>query len=156
MWKKLKPYVISVAISLGTGALAAFLTRGNMNIYETFRKPLLAPPMILFPIVWTLLYILMGISSAIVYEKGPGVNVSAALDIYRLQLAVNFLWSIIFFNVRAFLFAFLWLIFLWVLVFIMIKQFKKISPPAAYLQIPYFLWITFALYLNYMIYILNR
>ena len=156
MWKKIKPYVIFVAISLGTGALAAFLTRGNMDIYDTINKPPLAPPMILFPVVWTILYILMGISSAIIYQKREDENVSGALDVYGLQLAVNFLWSIIFFNLRAFLFAFVWLVLLWLLVYVMIKRFKRISPIAAYLQIPYLLWITFALYLNFMIYILNR
>ena len=155
MWKKIKPYIISVAVALGVGALAAFFTRGNMDIYKTINKPSLAPPMILFPIVWTILYVLMGISSGIVYQKRDSKNVSSALDIYGLQLAVNFIWSIIFFNMRAYLFAFIWLILLWILIYSMIKRFYKLSKVAAYLQIPYLLWVTFAGYLNFMIYILN-
>ena len=156
MWKKIKPYAISIAISLGTGALAAFFTRGNMNVYSSINKPPLAPPGVLFPIVWTVLYVLMGISSAIVYGEREVKKIGTALDLYRIQLAVNFLWSIIFFNVRAFFFAFLWLVLLWVLVYMMIKEFEKISSLAAKLQIPYLLWITFAMYLNYMVYFLNR
>lgn len=158
MWKKLKPYVISIAIALGVGALSALLTRENMNIYDRIITPPFAPPGILFPIVWTILYTLMGISSARVYLKGKEekTDVSSALGVYAMQLAVNFFWSIIFFNMQAFLFAFIWILFLWVLIIIMIKRFYKIEPLSAWLQIPYFLWVTFAAYLNIAIYILNR
>lgn len=158
MWKKLKPYVISIAIALGVGALSALLTRENMDIYDRIITPPLAPPGILFPIVWTILYTLMGISSARIYIKGKEekIDVSSALNVYALQLAVNFFWSIIFFNMEAFLFAFIWLILLWVLIIIMIKRFYEIEPLSAWLQIPYFLWVTFAAYLNFAIYILNR
>ncbi len=152
MLKKLKPYLISVAISVGIGALSALFTMGNMDVYENINKPLLSPPSFLFPVVWSVLFILMGISSAIVYLKGGG---GKALFIYALQLAVNFFWSIIFFNMQAYLFSFLWLIVLWVLIIIMIVKFYKVSPLAAYLQIPYLLWVTFAGYLNLMIYLLN-
>lgn len=158
MWKKIKPYIISVAIALGVGALAALLTRESMNIYEEINTPPLSPPGFLFPVVWTVLYILMGISSARVYVKGKedGVSVSSALRVYALQLAVNFFWSLIFFNMRAFLFAFIWLLFLWVLIIIMIRKFYEIDKLSAYLQIPYFLWVTFAAYLNLAIFLLNR
>ena len=156
MWKKLKPYVISVLIALGVGGLSALLTSGNMN--NDFVSPPLSPPAALFPIVWSVLYTLMGISAALVYVKGKeeDKDISGALGIYLLQLAVNFFWSIIFFNMRAFLFAFIWIILLWILIIAMIKRFYEISPLAAYLQIPYFLWVTFAAYLNLAIYILNR
>lgn len=158
MWKKIKPYVILVAIALGVGALSAFFTRGNMNIYDRIQTPPLAPPGILFPIVWSILYTLMGISSAIIYTKGRDENIPIydALRIYAIQLVVNFFWSIIFFNLEAFLFAFLWLLLLWVLIMIMIKKFYKIDKTAAYLQIPYLLWVTFAAYLNFAIFLLNR
>ncbi len=158
MWKKLKPYVISVLIALGVGGLSALLTSGNMNIYDKIISPPLSPPGILFPIVWTVLYTLMGISSALVYVKGKeeDIDTSSALGIYLIQLAVNFFWSIIFFNLQAYLFAFIWIILLWILIITMIKRFYEISPLAAYLQIPYLLWVTFAAYLNLAIYILNR
>lgn len=157
MWKKIKPYVVSIAIALGVGGLSALFTRNNMDIYERIQTPPLAPPGILFPIVWTVLYVLMGISSAIIYTKGKneGVFVYDALKIYGIQLGVNFFWSILFFNVEAFLFAFLWIVLLWVLIIKMIKSFYKIEEIAAYLQIPYLIWVTFAAYLNLAIYFLN-
>ena len=157
MWKNLKPYIISVLIALGVGGLAALLTRNNMDIYQSITRPPLSPPSWLFPVVWTVLYILMGISSAMVYIKGSegDENASSALRIYALQLAVNFFWSIIFFNMQAYLFAFIWIILLWILIIVMIKRFYEVSPVAAWLQIPYLLWVTFAAYLNLMIYFLN-
>ncbi len=157
MWKKVKPYIISILIALGIGGLSAFLTRNSMEVYKNINQPPLTPPMILFPIVWSVLFILMGISSAIIYTK-RSINPREALSgliIYGLQLIVNFFWSIIFFNMQAYLFAFIWLLLLLVLIVIMILQFRKISPLAAYLQIPYLLWVTFAGYLNFMIFMLN-
>ena len=150
-------YIISILIALGIGGLSAFLTRNSMEVYKNINQPPLTPPMILFPIVWSVLFILMGISSAIIYTK-RSINPREALSgliIYGLQLIVNFFWSIIFFNMQAYLFAFIWLLLLLVLIVIMILQFRKISPLAAYLQIPYLLWVTFAGYLNFMIFMLN-
>ncbi len=157
MWKRIKPYVISVAIALAVGGLSALLTRNNMDVYERINRPFLAPPMIVFPIVWSVLFILMGISSAIVYlnRYRDFDTATSALKIYAFQLVVNFFWSIIFFNLQAYLFAFIWLIVLWILILLMIIQFYKISPLASYLQIPYLLWVTFAGYLTFMIYLLN-
>ncbi len=157
MWRKIKPYVIFVAIALGVGGLSALLTRNSMQEYQNINQPPLSPPMIVFPIVWSVLFILMGISSAIIYTKGKEdkANTYSALRIYGLQLIVNFFWSIIFFNMQAYLFAFIWLLLLWVLIIMMIVQFKRINTAAAYLQIPYLLWVTFAGYLNLMVYILN-
>lgn len=155
MWNKIKPYIIGVAIALGVGALSAFLTKNNMMVYEGLNKPPLAPPSIIFPIVWTILFILMGISSAMAYTRGNSGQ-KRALTVYAVQLAVNFLWSIIFFNMQAYLFAFIWLILLWLLIIFMIYEFSKVSKAAAWLQVPYLLWVTFAGYLNLMIYILNK
>lgn len=157
MWKKIKPYVISIAIALAVGGLSALLTKNNMEVYDTINRPALAPPMWLFPVVWSILFILMGISSALVWVNRDENREDAfsALRVYGLQLVVNFFWTIIFFNMQAYLFAFIWLILLWVLIIIMIIQFRKISPLAAYLQIPYLLWVTFAGYLTLMIYLLN-
>jgi len=158
MWKKIKPYVYSVLIALLVGGASAYLTRNNMNIYERINMPPLSPPSWLFPVVWGILYTLMGISSAIVYLKGKNedVDTKSALNVYLLQLAVNFAWSIIFFNMQAFLLAFLWILLLWVLIIVMIVRFREISPLAAWLQIPYLLWVTFAAYLTFMVWILNR
>lgn len=158
MWEKIKPYVISIAIALAVGGLSALLTAVNMNIYDRIITPPLSPPPILFPIVWTILYTLMGVSSARIYIKGKeqNIDVSGALLVYALQLAVNFFWSIIFFNMQAFLFAFIWIILLWLLIIVMIKRFYEIDPLSAWLQIPYLLWVTFAAYLTFAIYILNR
>lgn len=155
MWKKIQPYVVSIIIALVVGGLSALVTKDNMNIYDTINKPALSPPMFLFPIVWGILFVLMGISSAIVYIKSEKGKAFDNLWIYGLQLIVNFFWSIIFFNMRSYLFAFVWLVLLWVLIIAMIVQFRKVSPVAAYLQIPYLLWVTFAGYLTVMIYILN-
>ena len=152
MWKKIKPYVIWIAISLSVGILSALFTKDSMDIYGTLNQPPLSPPSWLFPVVWTILFTLMGISAAMVYVKN---RTNKGLLINLIQLAVNFLWSIIFFNFRAFLFSFIWLILLWILILTMIIEYKKTDKVAAYLQIPYLLWVTFAGYLNLMIYILN-
>ncbi len=158
MWEKIKPFIVSIALSLGVGTLAAFLTRDTMSIYEELVRPPLAPPAILFPIVWTVLYILMGISAAIIYQRRAEepAAVRDALTVYGMSLVVNFAWSIIFFRFRAFLVAFLWLLFLLYLILRTIFAYRKISPPAAYLQIPYALWVAFAGYLNFAIWLLNR
>lgn len=158
MWNKLKPYVISVAIALAVGGFSAFLTQDNMDLYARINTPPLAPPGWLFPVVWTILYILMGIGAALVYvnrDKAPEAA-EDALRVYVLQLIANFGWSIVFFNFEAYLFAFIWLLVLWVLILAMILKFREISPVAAYLQIPYLVWVTFAGYLNLVIYLLNR
>lgn len=157
MWKKIKPYVISVAMALAVGGLSALLTKNNMSVYNNIERPALAPPMVVFPIVWSILFILMGISGAMVWvnrEKDPD-TAFAALRVYGMQLIINFFWSIIFFNMQAYLFAFIWLVLLWIFILVMIAQFRKISPLAAYLQLPYLLWVTLAGYLTLMIYLLN-
>lgn len=150
MWNKLKPYVGFVALSLGIGALSALFTRNNMNIYDDIVAPPLSPPMWVFPVVWTVLYTLMGISAALVYKQDK-----SQLGTFYTQLAVNFLWSIIFFNLRMFLFSSIWLVLLIVLVLKMIREFRVVDIRASYLQYPYLAWLIFALYLNVAIYILN-
>ncbi len=158
MKKETKSYIIAVLIPLITGGISALLTSGNMDLYNKIVRPPLAPPAILFPIVWTVLYLLMGISSGIIYnsENGTAAQRNNALIVYALQLAVNFFWSIVFFNLNAFLFSFILIIVLWLLIILMIFEFYKIDKTAALLQIPYLLWVSFAAYLTFMIYILNR
>ena len=156
--KKLKPYIISVLIALFVGGLSAFVTKDSMDIYSQIKTPPLSPPGFIFPIVWGILFFLMGISSALVYTK-RNINPPAAslgLKVYAISLIVNFFWSIIFFNFRAYLFSFIWLLLLWVLIILTISYYKKVCSLSAYLQIPYFLWVTFAAYLNLGIFILNR
>lgn len=155
---KFKPYIISIVIALGVGGLSAFLTRNNMDLYSEVTTPPLSPPSILFPIAWTILYVLMGISAAIIYTDRAAApeKKREALITYAISLFVNFTWSLIFFNMRAFLGAFLWLLLLLVLIIKTIVDYREINAKAAYLQIPYALWVTFAGYLNLGIWILNR
>lgn len=157
MWKKIRPYVISVVIALAVGGISALLTMNNMDLYSKIEQPALAPPPWLFPVVWTILYVLMGIGAALVYNRKDfkPEETRNALIIYAVNLALNFFWSIIFFNLEAYLFAFIWLVALWIVIIAMIISFRKVSPVAAYLQIPYLLWVTFAGYLNLAIFILN-
>ena len=155
---KIKPYIISVLIALGVGGLSAFFTRNSMDLYSTINTPPLSPPSILFPIVWTILFLLMGISAAMIYTdtNASPLSKKSALSTYALSLIVNFFWSIIFFNFRAFLFAFIWLLLLLFLIVRTIMKYYKINPTAAYLQIPYLVWVTFAGYLTFAIWLLNR
>ncbi len=145
--------VIAILIPLAVGTLSALFS-GNMTAYAGLKQPPLSPPGVLFPIVWTILYILMGLSSYIIY-RSEDPRKQNALSVYALQLFFNFFWSILFFRFSWYLFAFFWLIALIVLIVIMIKRFYQIEPIAAYLQIPYLLWCLFAAYLNIMVYILN-
>lgn len=157
MFKKLKPYVVSILIALVVGGLSALLTRNNMNIYNDYVMPPLAPPAWLFPIAWGILYVLMGISAGhiITHKNRNPKAASEGLSVYYLSLFVNFFWSIIFFNMRFILLAFIWLLLLLGLVIFTVLKYRKVSHGAAYLQIPYILWLIFAGYLNLSIYILN-
>lgn len=151
-----KALIIAIAIPLLVGALAGFLTADSMTAFMQLDKPPLSPPGILFPIVWSILYTLMGIASYLIYSSNTKQeDINDALCVYALQLFVNFFWSIIFFNLEWYLFAFFWLVLLWVLILYTILLFYRISKPAAYLLIPYLLWVTFAGYLNLGIYLLN-
>ena len=145
--------IIAIQIPIAVGTFSALFS-GNMQIYSSINKPALSPPGILFPIVWTILYILMGISSYIIYESDDP-NKESALYTYALQLFFNFFWSIIFFRFHLFFTAFVWLLALIFLIIKIIRQFCRIKPTAAYLQIPYLLWCVFASYLNFMIFRLN-
>lgn len=152
-WKLL---VICIAIPLVVGGVAALLTSGGMDVFESVNKPPLSPPAWLFPVVWTILYTLMGISSYLILTSGAErEEVHNALSVYAYQLAVNFLWPTFFFNFQWFFFSFLWLLLLIFLVVSMIREFYKLSETAAYLNIPYLIWLLFAGYLNFAIWWLN-
>ena len=161
MWENIKKnapaYIIGIAIPLAVGALSAFLTMGNMDIYSELKTPPLAPPSWLFPVAWSILYVLMGVSSVIVCKKralAPDAA-RAGLVYYAVSLAFNFGWSIIFFNARSFLFAFLWLLVLLYTIVKTVINYLKVAPVSGYLQVPYALWVAFAGYLNLGIYLLN-
>lgn len=146
-------FIISVLIPIAAGTLSALFS-GGMSIYTEINKPQFAPPGFLFPIVWTILYILMGISSYVIYES-DSIHKPKALTLYAVQLFFNFFWSILFFKFELYLPAFFWLLIMIVIITAMINCFYKINPLAAYLQIPYLLWCIFALFLNFAIYLLN-
>ena len=145
---KRKPLAVSLLISLGTGVIAGFLTSGSMEKYQEMYRPPLSPPGWVFPIVWLILYTLMGIAAYRIYMKNPKAE---SLKLYLIQLAVNFLWPIIFFNLGWQLFAAAWILLLWYLVFVLIKEFARIDRGAAKLLIPYLIWLSFAAYLNIVI-----
>ena len=149
--------LLCIAIPLIVGIVAGLLTRNSMEVFSVVEKPPLAPPAWLFPVVWTILYALMGISSYIVLTSDASQEeIKSAMQLYAYQLVVNFLWPTFFFNFGWYLFSFLWLILLWVLVFLMIRKFYDINRIAAYLNVPYLVWLTFAGYLNAGIWLLNR
>lgn len=152
----LKELLKSIALPLLTGLLSGLITRNSMEAFSTLNKPPLAPPAILFPIVWTILYILMGISFYLIQTSNQTKkNCPTANSLYYYQLIVNFLWPIFFFRLEWYLFSFLWLVFLWILVFFMIRCFSKISKLAGWLNIPYLIWLTFAGYLSFAIWLIN-
>lgn len=139
------------------GALSGFLTRQNVAIYaETITKPPLSPPGIVFPVIWAFLYLLMGIGAARIWLAHSSKARSEGLLFFFIQLTLNFFWSIIFFNLQRFSFAFLWLLAMWAAILYMICMFRKADRPAAWLQVPYLVWVTFAGYLNLGVWLLNR
>ena len=154
IWKQ-KNFYIALGIPLAVGGLAALLS-GGMGNFETMNKPPLSPPGWVFPVVWTILYLLMGYSSYRIYtSKAPSHKIRSALKLYIAQLAVNFLWPIVFFGFSQYLAAFFVLLALWLLIFWTIQRFTKIDTKAGDLLLPYLIWVTFAGYLNLGIYLLN-
>ena len=149
---KLKIYLKSILIPVVIGGIIGFIISGFID-YGSLEKPFLSPPGIVFPIIWTILYILMGISYGI-------LDVNSQTDskinfIYYLQLFFNFMWSIFFFVFKWRFFAFIWIILLAILVIKMIFSFYNKNKLSGLLQIPYIIWILFATYLNFFVYLLN-
>lgn len=143
-WKAL---IVSLVVSLGTGLVSTLLTPNIQEDYAQLYRPLFAPPGWAFPVVWTILFVLMGIAAYLVYVSESGQSRSA-LQIYGLQLLFNLGWSVIFFRWNAYLPAFLWLLILWYLVYTLNRQFGEINALAGKLLIPYIAWLSFAAYLN--------
>lgn len=150
---KIITYIKSILVPVIVGGVVGLIVSNFMD-YNELQQPTFAPPSILFPIVWTILYILMGVSYGII--KSKNLTDEEIDRIYYMQLAINALWSILFFVFKWRLFAFIWIIILIIAVIIMIKKFYEKNKIAGIIQIPYLLWILFASYLNLTIYFLNR
>lgn len=151
-WDRIKTYIVSILVPVVLGGIVGFIISGSME-YEELIQPVLSPPSFVFPIVWTILYILMGISYGILKDK---MLVDSSISgIYYIQLFVNLLWPIAFFVLKWRLFAFIWIVVLDILVIIMAVRFYNKNKTAGLLQIPYILWTLFASYLNLFIYLLN-
>ena len=148
-----KKYFKAILIPAILGGIIGIIISGYLD-YEILEKPLLSPPNIVFPIVWTILYVLMGISYGILDDK---LLVDSDINkIYYTQLIVNLLWSIFFLVFKWRLFSFIWIILLIILVILMIIKFYSKNRISGLLQIPYLIWILFASYLNLFVYLLNK
>ena len=145
-WQKM---LLCILIPLAVGALAGRLSREGMSLYQTMYKPLLSPPGWVFPVAWSLLYILMGIASCLVYcSEASRPRKKRALILYGLQLAVNFVWPLLFFRFGLLWLSFFWLLLLIGLVWACMTLFRYILPKAGKLMLPYLLWLFYAAYLN--------
>ncbi len=153
LFKKYKTKIGWVVLTLVFGGVGALLS-GNFGVYDAYNKPPLSPPGWLFPVAWTVLYILMGIAAGIIAESRD-LDKGFALKLYIVQLIINIIWPIIFFRFKAAKFALFWLALLIVAVFITIKNFRTINKTSGNLLIPYLLWCAFAFYLNFGIVALN-
>ena len=152
-WKTL---IFNLAVPLITGAVSGFLTRSAMQQYGQLNQPPLSPPSAVFPVVWTTLFLLMGISAYLVtMKRSDGLKSYDIPAVYWIQLIVNFIWPLIFFNLAIYGIALAWLILLIILVIYMIFQFHDITPAAGWLQVPYLLWLIFAGYHNAGIWLLT-
>ena len=151
---KLKPLLLSLLISLGTGGLAALFTGNSMEFYQSLKQPPLSPPGWVFPLAWTILYSLMGVAAYLVWMR-DSTGRNGALFFYGLQLIFNFVWPLLFFNARAYRASLIWLLLLWVLILITTARFFQETKAAGWLMIPYLLWVAFAGYLNAGVWLLN-
>lgn len=146
----------SLALTLGAGLFAKFLINGTTSIYETFNLPPLSPPGVVFGIVWSILYVLMGIALYAVRESKGNENLKTdAYRVFAIQLILNVGWPIVFFVFRAYLLSVIWLCVLIGFVFAALRLFWTINKCGGRLMIPYLIWCLYALYLNVGIYILN-
>lgn len=150
-----KKLAANIALPLLVGAVSAWISRDGMQAFKNVPQPPLSPPSALFPIVWTVLYILMGTASYIV-SRSDSCETDNALTLYAVQLGFNFFWSMFFFKFGMYLFAFFWLAALWVFIWLTARAFGRINKTARNLLIPYLVWVAFAGYLNLGVYFLNR
>lgn len=151
-WKKL---FVCIAIPLAVGGISAVISRGGISAFENAVKPPLTPPAWLFPLCWTVLYVLMGVASYLVAVSDEILRGNALL-FYGVQLILNFVWPLIFFDLSLYLLAFVWLVILWAIILVTMLKFYKITERAGDLMLPYILWVTFAGYLNFGVFLLNK
>lgn len=152
-----KTYAFCILLAQAVGALSAWVTREGVERFNAcVQKPPLTPPSAVFPVVWTILFALMGVGAARVALSPPFRQRQRALALFLLQLGANFLWSVLFFNTGRYGLALLWLAVLWLLILAMLLAFRRVDRPAGWLQLPYLLWVAFAAYLNLGVWVLNR
>ncbi len=154
MKQKTKIFIAAIILPLAVGGLAALITKDSYEFYMTLQRPPFAPPRLVFPIVWSILYVLMGIASALVYTT-PSPDRFCAVKLYLFQLVLNFFWSIIFFRLEALWLAFVWIVALLFAVAATTYKFYKVNKTAGLLMLPYLVWTAFATLLNLSIAILN-
>lgn len=150
-----KEFIICLLIPIFVGIISGLLSIKGIKDFDLLKKAFLTPPGFVFSIVWPILYVLMGVSSYLIFDSNDYHSI-CCLKIYAINLFVNFLWSPIFFGLALRLFSFIWIIVLDIVVIFMIICFYKVNKKAAYLQIPYLIWLIFATYLNLATYLLNR
>ena len=151
---KCKPFLLSILVPVVIGFISGMIILPDIGLYTTLKLPPGSPPVFIFPIVWTILYVLMGISSyGIFSSKSNFIGVS--FWVYTLQLALNFFWPIIFFKTHLYIFAFIWMLILILFILLMSKMFSKVNKISAYLIIPYLIWCIYAAYINLGVAILN-
>lgn len=156
--KKLIILIVSIVIPLAVGAFSALLMPNMKALYGTLKKPWFSPPGFVFPIAWTILYILMGIAAYLVYiKKCEGIDVSSAIFVYSIQLILNLLWSFLFFGFQLYGLSFIELVILFIFVLVTCKRFyRKAGKRPALLLLPYVLWLIYAGVLNYFIWMMNE
>lgn len=152
----IKQWLKCIALPLILGGISWFLSRSRIPEFQYLIKPSFTPPAILFPIVWTILYIMMGTASYLIHRARTDRNSrSEALLLYGLQLAILFFWPILFFQLKIYFIAFIWLLFLWAILWMTLQCFYAIHKLAGLILVPYLLWVTYAGYLNLAISLLN-
>lgn len=161
-WGKIWRIALAIAVPLCGGFIISLFTRDAMSKFGSFNQPPLAPPAWLFPVAWTVLYVLMGLASYFIWKKGYDSRKAAdksasktALIIYGIQLVFNFVWTPLFFSLGWYWPAFAWLLVMWALIIVLMMKAYRISRPAFWMLLPYIIWCTFAAYLNCGIAILN-
>jgi len=148
--------VFLLFVPLAVGIISSLFTVNMMNIYQELTKPNLSFPSYVFPIAWSILYSLMGVSCVLVYKENINSYYRTyGLTLYIIQLALNFFWSMIFFNIRNYSLALIWIIGMWLVVLGMLINYRKVNTLAFYMNIPYILWLSYAIYLNYFILLNN-
>ena len=154
MTQKIRSYLFFPIVALLTGGAAGWLIRDSFDHFEQINKPVFTPPALVFPIVWSILYLLMGIGAARVAQNQTPQR-ELALTLFAAQLVVNFFWPILFFRLDAYALGVVWIILLFVLASAMTWNFYQIDRLAGLIQLPYLIWLVFAGILNLSVAIMN-